>query len=163
MGWCQRGYRGCLSPDIPAYSLIARRRQLPWPDLPCTNTAVARCKDLRVTKVHLRGHQGCLFGAQVGGKLEILRLQHSLLAPLCFGYQLTTALCGPGLGQVRLAAGVLAGKGLVVSNRLFKLLLCCRLSLIYAFLPFAPGAGGHQTSVPLVLSGLRGSALRLAR
>src|SRR5262249_30692124 len=117
--------------------LSARRHQLSWPDLPFADAAVSRRKDFRVTKVHLRAHQGCFFGTQVGGKLEILRLQYTLLTPLCFGCELTGPLCGPGLDQVRLAAGILAGKVLFLRNRLLQILLCCRLSLVQALLAFA--------------------------
>ena len=112
----------------------ARRDQLPWPDLPFAHAAIGRCKDFRVTKVHLSGDQTCFFGVQVGGQLHFLRLQDTLLTPLRFGCQLTAAQSGPGLGKVGIAAGILASEAPFSRDRLLHVLLCCRMRLIQAFL-----------------------------
>ena len=98
----------------------AGRDQLPWPDLPFAHAAIRRCKNFRITKVHLRGDQSCFFCVQVSGQLHLLRLQDTLLTPLRFGCQLTTAQCRSGLGQSCIAAGVLTSEASFRRDRLLQ-------------------------------------------
>ncbi len=99
--------------------------QLPWPDLPFADSSVARCRNLRIAEVYLRQQQACLFGAKVGGKLHLLRLQDHLLTPLRFSRQFAASQHGSSLGEVGIATGELTCQPFFVSNRLLQLLLGC--------------------------------------
>ena len=77
------------------------------------------------------------------------------MTPFRFNSQLTAAQPGSGRGQVGVAAGELSCELLFISNRSFKFLLSCCVSLIEVLLPLSLRAGTYQLSFNSVLAGLR--------
>ncbi len=101
------------------------RHQLTGADLPFPHAPIPGRIDLRIAKVHLSHHQTCFFGAKIGGKLHILRLEDNLLTSLRFNRQLIATQPGSRLGQIGVPAGELSCEPLFISNRCFKFLLSC--------------------------------------
>ena len=97
--------------------------------MPFSHAPITRRVDLCIAKIYLRDHQTCFFGAKVGGKLHLLRLEDDLLTPLRFNSQLIAAQLGSGRGQIGIAAGELGRELLFIGNSCFKFLLSCCVSL----------------------------------
>src|SRR6266581_7323667 len=71
--------------------LRARRNKLSCPDLAFAHSAVTRCVNFRVAKIHRSCRKARLFRMQVGLKLHILRLENCLRTSLGFRTELTAA------------------------------------------------------------------------
>src|SRR5882724_7748295 len=68
--------------------LRARRNKLPRPDLAFAHSALTRCVNFRVAKIHRSCRKACLFRMQIGLKLHILRLENCLRTSLGFRTEL---------------------------------------------------------------------------